>query len=339
MRDFMHRALGGELCEATKARWDDLCKDYYERMGSPPGLTWHDVHLPFGISFDNAPIHKAFRKAVLVPRVPLLAEFRSILEHAIAGLDFNVSQAFPEAADVVTEYYVGKAARARKAKTKRDATSCAQMITQMKNSYTGDVFYVMVQFQQFPFTGEHAKVKERLATEVFDILAARFEAARTAYRMQNGFDWVSQFRRDQAFRDPRWLCFLPEQFMPLGNATPDLHQCAELLVGIYKGAMRTWTMLHDPDAREVLLAKNYDAELHATCRARNEPLGQTGLSIEQTTISNSIERTWTTAQIVAAPYGTWFSPDKPPDPSTDEVLQYDYEIMGTGGRFPGKRWA
>lgn len=336
MRDFMERALGGELCEATKAKWDDLCRDYYENaMGSPPGITWHDVHVPFGISYDNAAIHKAWRKEALAPRVPISEEFRSLFEHAIDELQFDIHKEFIYAADAVIAKYDGIASRARKRKSKTAASLRSLLTTKLKARYSGNAFYVMVQFLQFDFTGVHTQLKQRLAMEVFDALHAKFQASREAYQLQHQVDWVSVFRRAQALRAPRWLCFLPEQFMPLGNATPDLHQTAELLVSLGKTAMRIWTMAQEPERIDVLKARNYDAKLQQTSRERNQPQ-ESGLSTDQINITNSIERTWITAQMVATPYGTWFSPSKPPNPETGMSDLHDFEVMGTGDLFPEK---
>ena len=339
MRDFMQRSLGGELGEDTRAVWDQKCKAYYEAMGSPAGITWHDVLITFGISLDNAPIHIAFKREMLRPRVSIQAEFRTLFEHAVTGLHFVIDTACAEAAAAVIDKYEKLAGRAKKRANANQHMHKIAVVNDIMARTTGTDIYVMNQFKRFPFRGQEMGLKKTLAKEIFEQLQLKFEAARKTYRDQNmGVDWVSVFRREQAFRDPRWLCFLPEQLMPLGNSTPDLHQCAELLVGISKRAMRMWVLSNDPDSKEVLYARNYDAELRKDCDKRNEPQAA-GPTKDQTTIRNSIKRTWITAQIVAKPYGGWFHPRKPPDANTEDCELEDYQVMGTGGRFPGKEWA
>ena len=87
----MRRALGGDLSATTRATWDRLCQQYSElALGSPDGITWRDVLIPFGISLDNAPIQLAYRKEALLPRLSRLQEFTTLFEHAITGLNFNI---------------------------------------------------------------------------------------------------------------------------------------------------------------------------------------------------------------------------------------------------------
>lgn len=337
--DFMQRSIGGELCEATRCKWDAACKEYYEKaMGSPPGMTWHDVHVPFGMSLDNAPVHQAWRKEVLVPRVPVVEEFRALFEHAEIGLNFNIKQEVAAAADEVITHYNGVASRAHKNKNVTRATRLSRYAAELRDRYEGAKIYVMGQFQDYPFVGEHKQAKQQVTLAIFDIVNGRYNVAREAYRQEHGVDWVSVFRREQALIDARWLCLLPEQFMPLGNTTPDLHQCAELLVGIMKTALRVWTMSHEPEDRTVLKAKNYDAALREVNHKRNHPQA-TGRSQDQDAIANAIKRTWVTAQIVATPSGTWFTPEKPPDPNTGIAELHNYQVKGTEERFPGKEWA
>lgn len=131
---------------------------------------------------------------------------------------------------------------------------------------------------------------------------------------------------------------LPEQFRPLGNTTPDLHQCAELLVGIIKTALRVWTMSHEPEDSTVLKAKNYDAALQAASHTRNQPQA-TGRSQDKNAIANAIARTWLTAQIVATPSRTWFSPEKPPDPITGiSELHSVYSLLSSEGNWRAVPW-
>lgn len=327
--EFLRRALGGDLCEDNRAQWDQMCKDYYEAMGSPPYLSWMDILIPFGISFDNAPVHKAYRKAALRPRVTLHAEFRTLFEHAVTGLDFDIATELRAAFQIVEARILRKARLARSDLKRGEWLSVADLLNKMAKMSEID-FYVKAQFKQF--TGAHEKM---IAAEVLQLFTAEFEAARQDYReAHDGIDWCSEFRRNQAFIDCRWRVFLPEQFMPLGNTTPDLHQTAEMLVGRCKGDMRRWAMHKSPECPELKYARFYDQVLHEACEGRNKP-DKDGLYADRESIRKSIRRMWVTCQIVAAEYGERFRPSPFQDGEVDEEDELPEEI-GTGGKFPPK---
>lgn len=333
--EFMRRSIGGDLCEATRNEWDKKCQEYYRAMGSPDGLTWRDVLIPFGISLDHAPIHLGYRKGAVLPRVSRHQEFTALFEHAVTGLGFNIQDYLSRAfADEIsdrhkqlrrkrTEWSEGKVTTATKAITR---------LRRLKREHTSAVdFFVQAQFMMLPDSGDRA-----VATAVLHRLVKPFEEARAAYRDRNdGLDWISVFRRDQAFMDRRWLCFLPEQIMPLGNTTPDLHQIAEMLVYRCKAAMKLWTVNRKPDDTEVLLAKNYDESLHVDIEQRNNG---TKVPQDRDSIRAQLKRMWIAAQMVAAEYGTQFYPDLPPN--AEGVCEKDTAIVvGTGGRFPPKKYS
>jgi len=71
MDNFLWKALGQQaLSNATHALWDNLCKEHFRRMRPiHSSLCWQDVHFPFGISLDNAPIHSRSHEAVMAVRV------------------------------------------------------------------------------------------------------------------------------------------------------------------------------------------------------------------------------------------------------------------------------
>lgn len=322
---FMRRALGGDLCEDNRAQWDQACKDYYEAMGSPSYLSWMDVLIPFGISFDNAPVHKAYRKAALRPRVTLHEEFRTLFEHAVTGLNFDIAAVLHSIFRDARERYLLKEARARTELTKDAARQLTTMAESMRLMSPID-FYVKAQFRQF--TDAAAKT---VANEVIQVFTTEFEKARKTYRnAHDGIDWCSLFRRNQAFCDWRWMVFLPEQFMPLGNTTPDLHQTAEMLVGRYKADMRRWTIGKHPESRDLKYASSYDEVLQQACARRNQ-LNKDGVYEDKESISKSIRRMWVTCQIVAAEHGERFTPTS--FPTGDEALPQE---VGTGGKFPPK---
>lgn len=337
---FMHRALGADLTEDTRATWDQKCKDYYEAMGSPPYLTWMDVLIPFGISFDSASVHKAYRKEAVRPRVSLQEEFRTLFEHAVTGLQFNIwdalEQAFREAKKAFTQERV--ALRDQHPKKADEAWLKEDAIDYLKRRYGAIELFVNCQFDCFPKAPKGKKKDKGVedttpaqlaaAKTVHEIVMAAFKQKREEYLEHNGVDWVTLFRRDQAVRDPRWLVFLPEQFMPLGNTTPDLHVVAEMLVGVYKLFMKTWAMGLGPASKKVLLAANYDEAMQAECTRRNELAGD---EQEKAKIRRTIHRMWVTCQAVAREYGEWFLPDKLEPGARQEEME-----MGTGGRFPRK---
>ena len=334
--EFMRRALGGDLSATTRATWDRLCQQYYElALGSPDGITWRDVLIPFGISLDNAPIHLAYRKEALLPRLSRLQEFTTLFEHAITGLNFNIEDHVKK--EFKREIWKRRQQLANNSKwsesKKVKARSAIALLTHMLQRYrsASAKFYVDCQFNKL------VSDEARIVTPVFKRVKEQLEAAREAYRSRNcGIDWISEFRRDQAVIDRRWLCFLPEQLMPLGNTTPDLHQVAESLVFRCKRAMRTWVLTRKPGDVTVLHAKNYDEVLQNHIKSSNS--GAVGISQDKDSIKKQLPRMWTTAQIVAADYGTWFLPNVPPDLKASDVNQaITTAVMGTGGRFPPKQ--
>lgn len=337
---FMRRALGGDLTEETRATWDQKCKDYYEAMGSPPSITWMDVLIPFGISLDSASQHKAYRKEAVRPRVTLHEEFKTLFEHARTGLQFDLWDALKQAfSEAKAEF---RKTRARSDKTQKEVDAAwdkEDAIDYLKSKYGTVDFYVKCQFECFP----KAKKKEdkgsaddttpaqlAAAKRVHEIVKAAFNSKKKEYLERNGVDWEKLFRRDQAVCDHRWLVFLPEQIMPLGNTTPDLHQVAEMLVGIYKGFMKKWAMGLGPTSKEVLFAANYDEAMQAECMRKNNRAGDEP-SEEMATIRKTIHRMWVTCQAVATEYGVWFLPEK-----FEPAAKQEPKEMGTGGMFPRK---
>jgi hypothetical protein len=333
---FMRRALGGDLDATTRATWDRLCQQYYEvALGSPDGITWRDVLIPFGISLDNAPIHLAYRKEALLPRLTRLQEFTTLFEHAITGLDFNIEE------HVTNEFKREIWKRRQKLANNSKWSSSKKMkaragIALLKNMlqryrFASAKFYVDCQFNKL------GSDEARIVMPVFRRVSTHFDTAREAYRARNnGVDWISIFRRDQAVIDRRWLVFLPEQYMPLGNTTPDLHQVAEALVFRCKQAMRGWVLTRRPGDDAVLCAKNYDEVLQAHVHKSND--GAVGVPQDKDSIRKQLSRMWTTAQVVAADYGTQFIPDLPPNSETGANERgTTTPVIGTGGRFPPKQ--
>ena len=107
--------------------------------------------------------------------------------------------------------------------------------------------------------------------------------------------------------DARWRVLLPEQFLPLGNTTPDLHQVAEMLVRIYKSAMRSWTVTRPAGCKDLVLAKSYDDVLHARCAKRNDVEGDESCQ-DRISIAGSIRRAYIAAQVISTSAGEKFYP-------------------------------
>ena len=192
-------------------------------------------------------------------------------------------------------------------------------------------FYVDCQFNKL------GSDEARIVMPVFRRGSEHFDAAREAYRARNdGVDWISVFRRDRAVIDRRWLVFLPEQYMPLGNTSPDLHQVAEALVFRCKQAMRGCVLTRRPGDDAVLCAKNYDAVLQAHFHKSND--GAVSMPQDKDSIRKQLSRMWTTTQVVAADYVTQFIPDLPPNSETGANERgTTTPTIGTGGRFPPKQ--
>lgn len=331
---FMAKCLGGDLCAATREAWDEKCKQYYYAMGSPPHLHWMDVLIPFGISFDNAPTHMAYRKEALRPRVSLHEEFRTLFEHAVTGMQFDIDATLLEIFDEKIGDYMAEAHVVAGTPATVAALQKAEDAQTIQLQYGAIDFYINCQFHRFP--KEMTDAAKDVAYDVFGALMQAFEEKAEAYRQANGHHWTSKFRRDQAMIDHRWWVFLPEQLMPLGNTTPDLHQTAEMLVSIYKGAIRSWAIRCNPEAPELKRARFYDEVMQKHCEAQNVPDGQ-GVTKDMHSIRGSIARMWKCCQVVAKPRGERFLPSLL-NPVTFQLQENvdDFEV-GTGGAFPPKR--
>lgn len=342
LRKIMSRILGVQLGEeGSKQVWDSCCKEYYNAMGCPNGLTYHSVHFPFGLSLDNAPIHKRFRKAMVAPRVTLIQEYQALFEAALLELGFDIEdrQHRERAIKAVTERLTAKRSAARRDDEKKRCQAERKRfnkVKQLMDGMTGLQFFIHAKFRKF-----HGNFQP-LADEILANLLAPYTQANS--NSDEDGPWEAIFRRKQAFIDPRWRCFLPEQFLPLGDTTPDLHQTAEMLVGLTKWVMKKWTLDQHPEEQKLLLAASYDKVMQLASDIRNEG-NDTGDGKDQTSIRASLRRTYITAQIVATDHGVTFSPLLAPGERQEwgghptEFRQANFQLKGTGGRFPEAKWS
>lgn len=96
MDNFLWKALGQQaLSNATHALWDNLCKEHFRRMRPiHSSLCWQDVHFPFGISLDNAPIHSRSHEAVMAVRVNnRMEEYEPLFTAAELELELELNDA------------------------------------------------------------------------------------------------------------------------------------------------------------------------------------------------------------------------------------------------------
>ena len=320
--------------------WDVSCQGFYETLEGI-NVTWHSIHYPVGISLDNAPIHTMFRAAMLRPRVPLIEEYRTIFNAAMVELNFDIEdrqhidRAFSEVEDRLSNE-PAVAQTLQKTKLNMQLKKLSD-IKERAKTMTGLQLYVHGACRQFKGGNVLCDVAEEVAEQM--ILPYT-----TASNANESAPWEAVFRRQQALIDPRWRCLLPEQFMPLGNTTPDLHQTAEMLVAAYKGAMKRWTLEQDPEQHELLYSANYDNVMQAENARRNEG-NDTDQGLDQTAIRASLRKTWITAQIVATEYGVSFKPMLAPGERKEwgghptESRQANFYVMGTGGKFPEAKWS
>lgn len=77
--EYLKRAMDGD---ASRQRWDDLCKAYSKRLGLPEDM-WPLVHWPFGVSLDGASIHHRGMQLAMRPRgISLQEEFTCVDKRA-----------------------------------------------------------------------------------------------------------------------------------------------------------------------------------------------------------------------------------------------------------------
>lgn len=338
--EFQFRSLAMRLGDyGSWEEWDKKSKEYFALMEAPRGLTYHSVHWTFGLSQDHATIHKRIAQSLLTPRVTPLQEYTAIYDAAKTQLNVDVtkpelrSQAF----DTVMQRLTSEKSATTDAHEKHRLTLKIRQLNRMRDrmsKMSAIELLVNVKFKKGP-SGQ-----QDLAEEIHDLMLAEYTSAAN---QNEHAPWEAVFRRKQAFYDVRWRCFLPEQLMTLGDTTPDLHQSAEMLVGIYKRAMKNWLLEQDPEAPETLAAKHYAEAMQKRCRERN--VGRhTGTAEDQRAITGSIRRLWITSQIVAAPYGQVFTPQLPPGSSEDgghatEFAAANFTVKGSGGQFPEAKWS
>lgn len=362
--EFLKRALGGApLNNRNRDEWDKGCKEMFDIIGPIAGLTWHDVHFPFGLSMDCAPIHARSRKGLMAVRWDPLDEYRLLFAEAEKDLPVKFDQQTRGAItstlidDAASTWYLHQEELVRlrrqgfprseetatAIKTARDGANSANSKRQayedlVNLTSTWEIHKIFVELgipsRRSKLRGNRAKFAEQF----LDAIMAPYRAADKEYGRVNNVTWESEFRRKMAFLHPDWRVFLPEQFLTLGKATPDLHQVAEMLVRVYKAALRRWTTSRPPGAAELLLARSYDEELHAHCVRRNTEDGATKQDKES--IIGSIRRTYITCQVVAEAHGVSFRPMLAPGDTgrgghATRFQQADFYANGSAGQWSG----
>lgn len=340
---FMQRWLGTQLGNpGSRQVWDEMCKRYFDCMSEGVSITWHSIHIPFGLSLDNATIHHGATVAMLTPRLTPFEEYNTILTAAEQQLGITI----PGTAPTFTAYIDGlKEARRnlpagedtepRKAANK--VIKAAERAREEAVQTSTKQFLVNAKFRRF------GSAQQVHAEAVHDMMLAQYMQAANANR---DAPWEALFRRELAFKDPaRWLCLVGEQLMPLGKTTPDLHQAAEMQVGMYKSVAREWTLEQNPDCPALLLSKSYDDVMHAECAKRNHVQADGTPAKNQSSIEASVRRLYITAQVVAAEEGEVFRPMLAPGYYADkgghptEWKEANFHVIGSGGNFPEAEWS
>ena len=352
---FMARCLGMELgMPGSMEVWDKLSKKYFARMRNVKGITWRSIHFVFGMSLDHCTFHKTFLASMLTPRVTRLEEFTRLYEAAQEELGIQpvadrarlqlacdklltAARGIVNAANATSDKAQQAAAKAGQSRVRR---TVEKVLTRFDSVIE---FIVAVKTRSRHFTGQSAG-QLPIAQHVVDQLLAEYDAKNAAWGPEDTC-WEEVFRRRMAFLDPRWRCFVLEQILPLGDTTPDLHMVAEMLVAIYKHAMRAWCVSQEPDCADLLLARKYDEQMHKRCQERNAG-NSTGEGDDMESIFKAIGKMWVAAQIVAAPRGHEFSPALLP--GSDAAIEGDREaefreanftVTGSGGAFPELKWS
>jgi hypothetical protein len=348
--EFMRRALGGELKQghATEGRWNQLCKQYHQEALNGQVGTWHMVILPFGLSMDNAAIHTFARRRLLLPRVPLLEQ--ATQQFTQADAEFGVMAALQDRnarrlRALAVEYRWQT--QAQESQTTRD-------VARYRNAYALRLelddkdfvqMYVDIHMRRVYASDQ---LKQEIAEEILAAVMQPYTQAVNRFKADSpeGASWEHVFLRRMALRSSDWWCLLPEQMMPLGNTTPDIHQSAELLVRRSKLAMQQWAtdeVKRDPRSHELTISSAYDNALHADSIRRNVP-DEAGLSPERRALHRSIRRSWLTFQILAEDKGKAFQPQPLPRDSEPEYMQHvptntPSDLMGTAGGWPPSDWS
>ena len=349
LRRFLERVLGQALdanCLEVLEKWNKASKEVRARMPGLKGVSWRSIHYPFGMSLDHAPIHKQFRLRMLTPRVDRLVEWATVFAAAerelgipsIADADKikTVCDEFMERAKKqVNAAHLGSAARKKAAARK---STLARTIENIEKKCAASP----VQFLADVLCGSFSRspAQKAFAKKIADKVMAEYKAKNAAYG-DDDTCWEEVFRRRMAASDPRWMCFLPEQFLPLGDGTPDLHQTAEMQVSLNKRVMRQWAQGKDPDSPDLKKARCYAEEMHTKCRERNAGDNPSQCK-DAKSIQASIYDMWVTAQIVAADFGKEFAPRLLPGTDgngSNEFTTAAYTVEGTGGRFPPDKWS
>ena len=317
--EFMRRLLGGELHpdnEEVVRMWNVLCRAYHQFCMKSQGGTWHMVHYPCGLSVDGAGIHKYGLDKMSTPRVPLLDQAQALFEEAYATFGNDLQQQVADKAarvhrmsTVVSRYQTlaNPDGRGRWSKARVAKWNTATALIRKFNDMTVVELYVDVHMQR-QYTAAVQEVADALMTAALRPYLTAITNFQATHHEGASFEAI--FMRKMALHNPKWRCILPEQRMPLGVSTPDLHQTAEMLVGTNKKGLRAWTIKPRQGA-DLKLTKSYDDALQALVATRNQ-LDQGNSSKEKRAILRSIRRSWITFQIIARPAGEWFRPQLAP---------------------------
>jgi hypothetical protein len=114
------------------------------------------------------------------------------------------------------------------------------------------------------------------------------------YTVQNGVDLWLLTQWKESIMMPEFCCLLPQQFMPLSKVSPDLHNCAEHMVGTLKSDVRRQLLDSDLNNPELWKGRAYQAMLLDAVRERGN--GPSGLNH----VRRSVEKWPCTCAILAA---------------------------------------
>lgn len=281
---YMNRIMKG--CPLhPRHTWDEKCKEHAERIGMAD--QWAKVHIPINFSLDNASIHGHTKQAMLRPRLARPKEYAVLDKMACEYLQvLPYVDRFKAALELLKENAQKKADEAKAAganMTKEQSEAvrdngrwkkCVdeyffrQLHLDEEDVYDGDSVYgddvehneaVQEQIKIHRFAARaddgstfgQTRWAAGFAKRVNDLANQELQNHLDIFEVTYGMDFWDWARREMAAKDPRWLCLLPMQWMPLVEIAPDIHQTGEVVVRTYKGCNKRYALSLEPDDKNL----------------------------------------------------------------------------------------
>ena len=107
--------------------------------------------------------------------------------------------------------------------------------------------------------------------------------------------------------------------MPLGNKTPDIHQCAEMLVRIYRaaGCSELMKVLHGPADKRIMKTNTWKLALQRKADTRNKG------GWDRYVLKWCVEKTSQACKVLAAERGESIQVQYTPHSKSSELVRQD----------------